>query len=204
MTEARVVGSTPSPSRRTTFGTILGHLVGGLVQSFGVCCMNTRRRDALETSLSQLGDSPFYGTKTHAFILSWSILPRVWALADFVRGFVTGEDVRDWTHITRALVAIFPYEGALAYAPGAGAGISPLEHFWRYGHVCGKTRLRQTIEQRGMKWFEQAMFFRGRYLATRPLFIAFAEVATHNHFVVRSWRQGIQTSAPIIKLPVQS
>ena len=104
--------------------------------------------------------------------------------------------------LNQTLVAIFPYEGARATTwieiP------RPLEHhFWRL-----RTRLRsrrdfgQTVEQRGLKWFEQAMFFRGRYL--NPFSISFAFVATHNHFLFDRGRKVFNRSAPVIKLPTNA
>lgn len=73
---------------------------------------------------------------------------------------ISGEDVRDWT-LTQRNAVIFPYEGEKA-ATWIQIPYQLEQHFWRL-----RTRLRnrrdfgQTIEERGLKWFERSMFFRG-------------------------------------------
>jgi hypothetical protein len=56
----------------------------------------------------------------------------------------------------------------------------------------------EKIEERGLKWFEHSMFFPRRFL--RPLGIAFAFVATHNHFALDRGGRVFNRTAPIIKL----
>jgi hypothetical protein len=55
------------------------------------------------------------------------------------------------------------------------------------------------IEDRGLKWFEHSMFFPDRFRTA--LSIAYAEVATHNHFVLDRGGKVFKQTAPIIKLP---
>jgi hypothetical protein len=57
----------------------------------------------------------------------------------------------------------------------------------------------KKIENRGLKWFEHSMFFPARF--GRPLSIAYAEVATHNHFVLDRGSKVFNRTAPVIKLP---
>lgn len=57
----------------------------------------------------------------------------------------------------------------------------------------------QTREQRGLRWLDHSMFFKNRY--RRPLSIAFAFVATHNHFVLDRGGKVFNRTAPAIKLP---
>src|SRR5699024_4240778 len=56
--------------------------------------------------------------------------------------------------------------------------------------------------ERGLTWFEYSMFFRERY--RRPLSIAFAFVATHNHFVLDRGGKVFNRTAPVIKLPAKA
>jgi hypothetical protein len=53
--------------------------------------------------------------------------------------------------------------------------------------------------KRGLAWFEYSMFFAKRYRT--PLSIAYAEVATHNHFVLDRGGKVFKQTAPVIKLP---
>jgi len=56
----------------------------------------------------------------------------------------------------------------------------------------------QTPEQRGLWWWAHSMFFPARWRS--PLSIAFAFVATHNHFVLNRGGKVFNRSAPVIKL----
>ena len=61
-------------------------------------------------------------------------------------------------------------------------------------HVRGKTR-----DGRGLVWLAYGMLAKSK-LQT-PLSIAFAEVATHNHFVLDRGGKVFKQTAPVIKLP---
>lgn len=57
----------------------------------------------------------------------------------------------------------------------------------------------KTPEERGLRWFDHAMFFSRRH--DTKLSIPFAFVATHNHFVLDRGGKVFKQSAPVIKLP---
>lgn len=110
---------------------------------------------------------------------------------------VIGEDIRDFT-VTPNTLSIFPYDKTDA----TPVPVSPQlrQHFWQHRAVL-RQRLDfgNTPEQRGLRWFDHSMFFPSRYNA--PLSIAFAFVATHNHFVLDRGGKVFKQSAPVIKLP---
>jgi len=145
------------------------------------------------------------GRTTHTGEDAVFFLPRSAAdtrgFQDYCVPLVVGEDIRDF-QIKPKLESIFPYTESTAET---WSGIpNPLpEHFWRY-----RTNLRrrmdfgQHIEERGLRWFEHSMFFPSRYLT--PLSIAFAFVATHNHFVLDRGGKVFSRSAPVIKLPSEA
>jgi len=60
----------------------------------------------------------------------------------------------------------------------------------------------QTPEARGKRWFDHGIFFPKRHLT--PLSIAFAFVATHNHFALDRGGRVFKQSAPVIKLPEET
>ena len=109
---------------------------------------------------------------------------------------VVGEGLRDWS-LSFETYSIFPYNSdAEPKKPTA----TPLaQHFWAY-----RTTLRnrkdfgQTIEERGLQWFEHSMFFPNRFRA--PLSIAFPFVASHNHFILDRGSKVFNRSAPTITL----
>jgi len=118
------------------------------------------------------------------------------ALVDSTVPVVLGEDVRDY-RLSAPTVTLFPYdERGIPRTPKAAES----RFYW-----MGRTLLRrrvdfgQTPEQRGLRWFDHSMFFGKRYRA--PLSIAFAFVATHNHFVLDRGGKVFNRSAPVIKLP---
>mgnify|MGYP001040526690 FL=1 len=110
------------------------------------------------------------------------------------RPFVEGDRVRDW-RVDTQVEAVFPYDENLT-ASIAG----PDRHLWPY-RTSKRSALMfgRTNEQRGLAWFEYAFLSRARLRA--PLSIVFAEVATHNHFVLERGEKVLKQTAPVITLP---
>lgn len=108
---------------------------------------------------------------------------------------VTGEVVRDHV-IGSDTVAFFPYDNEgkpRAASREAEQELWPLRRVLETGLDFGHTK-----SQRGLRWFDHSMFFAERYRI--PLSIAFAEVATHNHFVLDRGGKVFKQTAPVIKL----
>lgn len=124
------------------------------------------------------------------------VAPRIlpsWRVAEVeAKDFVIGDGVRDWS--MRSTYVLWPYQG---HRPIASLQWMPF--LWRYREVLrsgltfGKTR-----ELRGMAWHEHTMLSWSR--CDCPTIIAFAEVATHNHFVLDRHRKVFKQTAPVIKL----
>jgi hypothetical protein len=113
-----------------------------------------------------------------------------------IRPLVIGEEIRDWV-IQDSPGAIWPYDPQTLNV----ASSEPVQRFlWPW-----KTQLADRVAygftqlERGLKWYEYSMFFRDRFRT--PLSIAFAFVATHNHFVLDHGGKVFNRSAPIINLP---
>jgi hypothetical protein len=112
---------------------------------------------------------------------------------------VLGKDVRDW-HLETPESAIFPYDEE--YCPIEVEGHKHLLLvLWPAKTSISNSRMfgKQTKVDSGLKWSEY-----GRLTATKlrtPLSIAFAEVATHNHFVLDRGGKVFKQTAPVIKLP---
>lgn len=153
-------------------------------------------------SVRKLGEvSSEIGRTTHtgndeAFFLPVSAA-RTYALepADTVP-VVLGEEVRDYG-LGFENLTLFPYdESGQPTQPSPSA----MHWFWRVRRIL-ETQLdfQQTKTQRGLRWFDHSMFFPKRFRA--PFGIAFAFVATHNHFVLDHGGKVFKQSAPVIKLP---
>ncbi|WP_313566033.1 BREX-2 system adenine-specific DNA-methyltransferase PglX [Mobilicoccus sp.] len=109
---------------------------------------------------------------------------------------VLGEDVRDY-EIVSGNVTIFPYDDQ---GVPAAATTQTLHHLWRTRRALERQLdFGQTKHERGLRWIDHSMFFASRYRS--PLSIAFAFVATHNHFVLDRGGKVFKQSAPVIKLP---
>lgn len=115
-----------------------------------------------------------------------------------VRPMLEGDRIRDWSQDASS-VAAFPYDDNLEpFEPSADMRL--LRYLW-----IGKTTVsnnqmfggRSKVES-GLKWTEYGRFTSSK-LRT-PLSIAFAEIATHNHFVLDRGGKVFKNSAPVIKL----
>lgn len=114
-----------------------------------------------------------------------------------LRPVLSGDELRDWQGIPGA-IAIFPYLNGqlikLSDAPRLNYWL------WNYRTFLGSrtTFARQTYFQEGRPWWEWHQVTLRR-IAT-PLTITFAEVATHNNFVLDYGGNVFKQTAPVIKL----
>ncbi|MDQ3363901.1 MAG: BREX-2 system adenine-specific DNA-methyltransferase PglX [Myxococcota bacterium] len=117
------------------------------------------------------------------------------------RPLVIGEGVRDWGLQIAGLV-VFPYDGDLnVLAPEAARlEIEFLKPY--YPRTRHRRRFGTPMLERGLTAYELQEIYPEK-LRT-PLTIAFAEVATHNHFALDRGGKLFKQTAPVIKLPVGS
>ncbi|WP_433531867.1 BREX-2 system adenine-specific DNA-methyltransferase PglX [Micromonospora sp. CA-263727] len=109
---------------------------------------------------------------------------------------VLGEDVRDFA-LAAPTSTMFPYDES-----GLARDLTDGERrfYWRTrAWLQSRVDFGQSPQDRGLRWFDHSMFFPRRYRA--PLSVAFAFVATHNHFVLDRGGKVFNRSAPVIKLP---
>ncbi|GAA0632078.1 BREX-2 system adenine-specific DNA-methyltransferase PglX [Streptomyces thermocarboxydovorans] len=160
-------------------GSVMAALDGGQRQSLKDVIQSTGFHDIL-------GEDDVFGADR---------VPTLWRQRSVeTRTLVTGDVLRDWVVDTEAAV-LWPY-----HDERPDASLQETELFWPYrstlraGLTFGKTR-----EQRGMAWHEHIMLSWERTRASA--LIAFAFVATHNHFVLDRGGKVFNRSAPVIKLP---
>ena len=109
--------------------------------------------------------------------------------------FIAGDFIRDWS-IAPSPCCLFDYSSAGTYM---GSAI-PISLLWPYrttleaGKAFGKTR-----NERGMDWQEFAFVVKDKFHTSFS--IVFAEVATHNHFVLDLGGKVFKQTSPVIKLP---
>jgi hypothetical protein len=132
----------------------------------------------------------------NAYMLGTGALRRHKIPSSEQKELVEGDALRDWG-LHNPTFSLWPYreanlEGAASLA--VRRLLWPCKRLLINRVAYGKTQL-----ERGLEWFEYSMFFRTRYRT--PLSIAFAFVATHNHFVLDRGGKVFKQTAPIIKLP---
>jgi len=119
-------------------------------------------------------------------------LKRLHLNSEQFRGYLIGENVRDWSSSIPQLVW-FPY-GPQPELAKAGEKI-----FWRWRTLlASRATFDGAMADTNRKWFEYQQFTPFAYRT--PLSIAFAEIATHNHFVLDRGGSLFKQTAPIIKM----
>ncbi|MDX2710052.1 BREX-2 system adenine-specific DNA-methyltransferase PglX, partial [Streptomyces sp. PA03-6a] len=143
-----------------------------------------------------------FGAVTRAddvYLLGKGALRRAHIPTRLRRPMVDGESSRDW-RIVDPTEVLWPYDERHPERSVADPAVLrltwPNRVLLRDRVAYGKTQL-----ERGLQWFEYSMFFNHRYGGMN---LAFACVATHNHFVLGRGGQVFNRHAPIIHLPEEA
>ncbi len=180
---------------RATFTSHPWSLGGGGAQELKEC-LESNAKQVLSNSVVSIG---FY-QDTHAdeaFVQPQDFVRR----RDLQAGFklqIRGDEVRDWSSTSTEMI-LFPYDDQIEQWSRF-----PTDARWAW--FCRlKTLLWSrstfgggTYKTTGRPWYDYHQFPKDR--ARTPLSIAFAFVATHNHFVLDRGGKVFNRSAPIIKL----
>ncbi|MDB5350148.1 MAG: Eco57I restriction endonuclease [Planctomycetota bacterium] len=112
-----------------------------------------------------------------------------------------GDMIRDYWE-AEPVTALWPYDSDLRLLPEEG--ISDLIRIlWPCrASISQRRRFGTPMLQKGAKWYEWQELYHDK-LRT-PLSITFAEVATHNHFVLDRGGKVFNRTAPILKLPAEA
>ncbi|MFN6290134.1 MAG: BREX-2 system adenine-specific DNA-methyltransferase PglX, partial [Pseudanabaena sp.] len=110
---------------------------------------------------------------------------------------VEGECLRDWK-ITKESSILFPYDSELNLIKDTDDTFV-FRWLWIFrDQLWDRREPNGTHRDIGKTWFEFSRFHPERFYG---LGIAFASVATHNHFVLNRGGKVFKQSAPVIKLP---
>jgi hypothetical protein len=122
--------------------------------------------------------------------------------SDHVRPFVIGECVRDFQLLDPPL-ARDPYLDSAHTTPVCGDHKLVTHNLWPMRTVLrNRVVFGRALSDQGRPWYEHLENYT-RKLRT-PLAIAYAEVATHNHFVFDKGGKLFKQTAPVIKLKEDS
>ncbi|GGW82727.1 BREX-2 system adenine-specific DNA-methyltransferase PglX [Streptomyces lomondensis] len=152
----------------------------------------------LRSELSRdIGFASFPG-QDDAFISDPSALGRQGVEATCARSLIVGEVVRNWS-VDAVESAIAPYGGDLKPLPYDEASAWG-RWLWKVrSHLRSTTDFDgKTQQEQGKPWWAWYRWVSERY--RNPLSITFAEVATHNHFVLDRGGKVFKQTAPVIKL----
>lgn len=150
------------------------------------------------TTLSAVISDTGFGAVTaedSAYLLGMGPLRRNSIPTDYARPVVEGDLLRDW-EVRPATAALWPYNtnNLEAEIPDSAGRL-----LWPYRCILAiRMNLGQTQIERGFKWFEYSFFFKNRYRV--PLSIAFAFIASHNHFALDRGGKVFKQSAPIVNM----
>ena len=121
---------------------------------------------------------------------------RIGVAQHLLRPFVEGDFVRDWTVYPTTSTCLYDYDSS-----GVWRATVPSAVLWSYRTTLGSraTFSKQTYFESGRPWYDwhQVAFDR----VNKPLSLALAFVATHNHFFLDRGGNIFNRSAPVIKLP---
>jgi hypothetical protein len=156
-------------------------------------------RPLLESKVHQIGFSAVTGAdEVFAFGDSADLKRHLGSIG---KGFVTGEDVRDFRAVPK-LATVWLYDADVRPLPllrGSPAG----RFLWSYRTTLSSRKLYgQPILEAGLRWYEYGEVNPAKQLV--PLSITFAFVTTHNHFVFDRGGVVFSRSAPVIKLPLSA
>jgi type I restriction-modification system DNA methylase subunit len=185
---------------RTTFGKHPWSVGGG-----GATELKEALGDQSEVTIASIVTSIGFYQDTHAdeaFVQPKEFVSRFGLQDGFVEQ-VRGEEVRDWCTDSDEAI-FFPYDKTQLTQWSA----IPVERRWAWLHALRSTLWARstfgggTYRSDGRPWYDYHQFPKDR--ARTPLSIAFAFVATHNHFVLDRGGKVFNRSAPVIKLPPEA
>ena len=183
-------------TRRSTFSRHPWSVSGGVANSLKERL--DRHATRLEHIATSIGFASFTGTDG-AFTAPREYFHRRGVQPELVRGFVFGEALRDWSY-NGERVALAPYDHEqipLDYVSDSSWG----RHLWPFRSTIGgvKSFGGKTRIECGDNWWTWYRWVPRKYAT--PLSIAFAFVATHNHFVFDRGGKVFSQTAQVIKLP---
>lgn len=119
---------------------------------------------------------------------------------EHIRPLVTGDVIRDWVAESTPVVWLYADDFSLQPLDSLP---NTARYFWLARSVISKRkRFGTPMVERGLTWYEFQELYVNKLKS--PLTITFAEIATHNHFVLDRGGKVFKQTAPVIKLPAGS
>jgi hypothetical protein len=158
-------------------------------------------KQAVCDEVSEIG----YSGQTNAdgvFLASLDSFKRYGVEDAYIKRLIVGDAVRDWLLENTAEYSLFPYSdtGLVHISVMQGA----YRWVWPYRTTLGNraTFSGSTYFNEGRSWWEWHQIALRRF--NPPFSITFADIATHNHFVLDRGGKVFNRTAPVIKLSASS
>lgn len=183
-------------SSRGALGSHPWSLSGGDAPSLAAALDRTEQKLASVIKLP-IGGSIRAGAD-EAFVRPSGWTPRSSELAKQLRPLVVGEIVRDWCLDLEEQI-YFPYQ----YGDGGPSAGGLESELWPWRTLLAeRVTFQGRMADAGLAWWEYMQFTKAPFKT--PLSITFAEVTTHNHFVLDRGGKVFKQTAPVIKLPAEA
>lgn len=110
-----------------------------------------------------------------------------------------GDQARDW-RFTRHDLMVYPYDEQKHLVPFGELGTSFVRHFWPWRNELWMRKAFSggSYRSAGREWYEWHQL--PKDATTHKFALSFAEVASHNHFVLERSGAVINQTAPVVKL----
>ena len=165
---------------------------GGAVQLIGA--LETASPVRLSSKISPPIGRSIRAGADEAFARPPNWRPRIASIDSRLRKLLTGEDVRDWLGCPEQNI-LYPY----VYGTGSRLDDGLSSELWPLrATLAARGTFSGDMAAAGLIWWEYMQHTSSAY--GTPLSIAFAEVATHNHFVLDRGGKVFKQTAPVIKL----
>lgn len=149
----------------------------------------------LGTLVASIGRVAHTGADS-AYVADRVVLRRHGIPEENIADFVEGDRLRDWALFTPTQAA-FPYDNDLQQVRDA-YDVPVIKWLWRYRSLLWERREPQgTHREIGFTWHQFSRFHPERFHGTG---IAFAAIASDNHFVLTHGDKVFKQSAPVIRL----
>ncbi|MEQ9379352.1 MAG: BREX-2 system adenine-specific DNA-methyltransferase PglX, partial [Pirellulales bacterium] len=155
---------------------------------------------ACKTTLSDFSSSVGFASfpgQDDAFVMDTPTLRRIKVRDEFIREFAYGEAVRDW-QLNAQLSALAPYDDQFQLVP-LDMTEGWARHLWSY-RTCLENVVSfagQTRKQLGDNWWGWYRWIPDKY--RNHISVMFAEVASHNNFVIDRGQCVFKQTAPVVK-----
>jgi hypothetical protein len=136
------------------------------------------------------------------FLLPREVARRKSLPRNYVRTFVSGDSIRDWTTVGADCV-VFAYDSD--YRPAHLRSSEPtLKYLWQARTTLSNNKMfgGKTKVESGLKWYELGRLTTSKL--TTPLSVLFPSVSSHNHYVMDSSDSLFNCSTLVIKFPKES